>query len=296
MEIHQLEYVMAVVKYHHFSYAANIICISQSTLSQQIKKLEEELGVSLFERSTRQVKLTPAGREFAGYAARILEQIYQSRKAMQQYSVAERGEIVLGAIPIIGMLGLVSILADFQKEHPNIHLFIKEAGGETLLEELEKASIDVAFFISPQDDNTNENLQLYPLITDDLVLLVYKAHPLSGKRWADLKSLKDERFIFMSSDNGMFRVNVDVCQNAGFMPKVVFQSSQVDTIAALVGEGLGITILSYSVAKHVKTAAHTIVRIKDAPKKITVLALRKQAVITPALKVFCQFVLERFKQ
>ena len=296
MELHQLEYVMAVVKHNHFSYAADSVCITQSTLSHQIKKLEEELGVKLFERSTRKVRLTPAGKEFAGYAANILDQLYQSRRAMQQYSNAEKGEITVGAIPVIGMLGFIPLLTDFQKTYPNIHMTIKEAGGETLLDDLLSERLDAAFLIPPTDLKDYKGLQFSPLVMDDLVLLTYKSHPLAAEKSIDLKTVRHDNFIMMNTNDGMLRTNLEVCQKAGFTPKIVFQSSQVETIAALVAEGMGISILSASVAKHVKNSALSIIKLKGAPQKITALALRNNAVQSPVLIAFYKFVLARLKK
>jgi LysR family hydrogen peroxide-inducible transcriptional activator len=294
MEIHQLEYVMAVVKHHHFSYAADSVCITQSTLSHQIKRLEEELGVRLFERSTRKVRLTPAGREFANFASNILELLYQSRKVMQQYSDADKGEITVGAIPIMGILGFIPLLMDFQKTYPNIHMTFKEAGGETLLDDLQNEKIDTAFLIPPANVKNYPDLQFYTLFIDDLVLLTYKSHPLAAERSVDLKLLRNDNFVLMNTNDGMLRANLDVCRKSGFTPNVVFQSGQVDTVAAVVAEGMGISILSSRVAKHVKSSGLSIIKIKGAPKKITSLALRKDFVQSPVVNVFSKFILSRF--
>ncbi len=113
MEIHQLEYFLAVEKYRNFSTASLEICVSQSTLSQQIKKLEDELGVKLFIRYSRSVRLTPAGEDFLVHAQRIVSEIQQSRETIQKYISFDKGSIKIGVFPNMACLGLNKIITSF---------------------------------------------------------------------------------------------------------------------------------------------------------------------------------------
>ncbi|MBU2703728.1 LysR family hydrogen peroxide-inducible transcriptional activator [Sporomusaceae bacterium BoRhaA] len=294
MELHQLEYILAVVKYHHFSHAAAEICISQSTLSQQIGKLEEELGIRLFKRTTRTVSLTPAGKEFIAYAANILTEITLAKRAMQEFISVERGQLVIGAIPIIGFLGLTSVIASFQRAYPNLHLEIREDASDQLLEALQTSEIDVALLTPPSNYEQYDDIHFYPLINDDLVLIVNQGHPLSKKRMVELVELKNENHICMKATYGMLRVNLEACHRAGFNPNIVYQSSQVETISALVAEGLGVSLLTSRVAKSLKKASIRIVKIHNAPKRTTALAISQNNNHSPAITAFCKFVFDRF--
>ncbi len=293
MEIHQLEYVMAVVKYHHFSHAADAISISQSTLSHQVAKLEEELGIRLFERSTRAVSLTPAGKEFVAYATNILAEINRAKRAMQEHVAVERGEVIIGAIPIIGFLGLTSMIVSFQKAYPNLHLDIREDASDRLWEALQNSEIDVALMTPPQNYEQFQDFHFHSLLNDELVLVVNQGHPLSLKRFIDLREAMHEQFILMKANYGMLRVSLDACRSAGFQPAVVYQSSQVETIASLVAEGVGVTLLTSRVAKALKKQAIAIVKLNSAPTRITSLAVpRRQQ--SPAVNAFCKYTRDYF--
>lgn len=294
MELHQLEYILAVAKYQHFSHAAAEVCISQSTLSHQIGKLEEELGVRLFERTTRNVSLTPAGKEFIACAANVLTEIAQAKRAMQEFIAVERGQLVIGAIPIIGFLGLTSVIASFQRAYPNLHLEIREDASDQLLESLQTSEIDVALMTPPSNYEQYDDIHFYPLIEDDLVLIVNQGNPLSKKRMIDLAELKNEKHICMKATYGMLRVNLEACHDAGFKPNIVYQSSQVETISALVAEGLGVSLLTSRVAKSLKKPSIKIVKIHNAPKRITALAVSQNNNLSPAIKAFCKFVFDRY--
>jgi len=294
MEIHQLEYVLAVVKHHHFSQAAESICICQSTLSHQINKLEGELGVRLFDRTTRRVNLTPAGKEFAAHAANIIAELQLTKYHMQQYVVLEQGKIKIGAIPILGMLGLTSIIAAFQKSHPDVHLEILEDASNKVLETLLTAEIDVAFLTPPQNYAQYTNIQFYPLISDKLVVIVNQDHPIAKKRTIDLATLKDERYICMKLNYGMRRISINACHNAGFNPNIVYETSQVETISSLVGEGLGIALLTSRVAMAVQNPSISIVNLYNAPKRVTALAILQQDHLSPVVTAFRKFTLDKF--
>ena len=294
MEIHQLEYVLAVVKYHHFSHAADAICIAQSTLSHQINKLECELGVRLFDRTTRKVSLTSAGKEFITHAAKIIAEIKLANQNMQQHVVLERGEIKIGAIPILGLLGLTTIIASFQKKHPAVHLEIVEDASDRLLETLLSSEINVAFLTPPQNYEQYEDIQFYPLISDNLVVIVNRDHPIAKKKSIDLTELKDENYICMKLNYGMRRISINACHTAGFEPNIVYETSQVETISSLVGEGMGIALLTSRVAMSVKKPTISIVNLRNAPKRITSLAVPQRDHLSPVVTAFRRFALDHF--
>ena len=117
MELNQLQYFIAVAKHHSFSKASNTIHVAQSSLSHQVIKLESELGTQLFTRNTESV-LTDAGKEFHEYACRVITEINQASYAMQKYGSLQAGHIVIGALPIMGYLGITQLIATFHKAHP----------------------------------------------------------------------------------------------------------------------------------------------------------------------------------
>lgn len=290
MEIHQLQYIVAVAKHQNFTRAADEICLSQSSLSQQVGKLEEELGVRLFDRTTRSVALTPAGREFVAFSKRILAEIERSRQCMEKYVTLERGQIIIGALPIIGQLGLISLIAEFQNAYPGIQLEIREAGSRDLLDWLNSAEIDVAFLTPP--DNLPDDIETYPLLEDDLVLVTAKNHPLAGREVISLNEVAEERFISLNQHSGMYNVFLDACHKSGFNPNIAYTTSQVDTTFGLVAEGLGVAILSWRIARSSSLQDRlSIIKLDNKYTRVTALAVPKHPYVSPTIAAFREFTL-----
>lgn len=294
MDIFQLEYALAVARYQHFTRAADEICVSQSALSHQICKLEDELGVQLFRRTTRAVYLTPAGERFVEHAARILADITRTKQMMRQYAVAECGEIIIGAIPTIGLLGLAAEIAAFQNSHPNLSLSIQEDFSARLLDMLLAFAVDVAIMTLPTNKETYSDINFYPLICDELVLTVPAAHRLADKPVIDLSDIKDEKFIVMKPGNGLRGIALEACHSAGFEPNIIYQSSQVETTLAFVAAGAGVALMTSKVARFLKNIPYKIVKINNAPKRVTVLACLQQNFPSPAAAAFCSFMRDRY--
>lgn len=275
MEIHQLSYVLAVARYQHFSRAAAEICVSQSTLSQQIEKLEKELGVRLFERTTRSVRLTQAGQEFVSYARRILADVDQARNAMQMYTSMLTGQITVGAIPIIGHLGLTKMLASFQSTYPKVRLIIHENGSVILLDMLCALNLDVALLTPPR--LAPRSVIFYPLLTDRVVLVTSRRHPLAAYAMVDLAAARHEAFILMKAGFGMLRICLDACHAVGFEPNVIFQSSEINTILGLVEAGMGVTLLTRRLAMSFGPRDVALIDLNQPIYRTTALAVLRQA-------------------
>lgn len=296
MDIFQLEYVLAVAKYQHFTNAADEICVSQPAISNQIGKLEEEIGVQLFKRTTRKVYLTPAGKEFVGYAERVMAELARAKQAMRQYAAAEVGELVLGIIPTIGHLGLTADITCFQNTYAKIQVTIKEDYSEQLLGMLIESKIDLAIVTPPAVTAVYKEIEFYPLIQDKLVLVVPANHPVAAKKSISISEMKNEKFIFMNANSNLYRESLEVCRKAGFEPNVALRSRQVETVLGFVAAGLGNTIIANRVAKFLKKPSCALVDFKHAPKRITALAVAKNNASSPAVKLFRAFMLERFPQ
>lgn len=289
MELNQLQYFIAVAKHHSFSKASNAIHIAQSSLSHQVIKLESELGTQLFKRNTRSVMLTDAGKEFYEYACRVIEEMTQASYAMQKYSSLKAGHIVIGALPIMGYLGITQLIAIFHKAHPKIALGLLEAGSSILAEKLLSGDIDVAFLTPPTLKRYNQ-LDVTPLLEDNIVVVASKSHVnLNQLPIIDLKDLEHEKFILMGSDSSMRYLCESTCKTAGFIPKVILESNQVDTMVGLVASGLGITFLTFSVANAFRHREITIIPLRVPLKRITALGVISSN-SNSLVKIFCQFV------
>ncbi|MBP2625748.1 MAG: transcriptional regulator, LysR family [Firmicutes bacterium] len=291
MELHQLQYVVVVAKHQNFTRAAEEICLSQPSLSQQITKLEEELGVKLFERNTRNVLLTSAGQTFLEHATRILSEIEQIHRSMQEHTGLLKGKFIIGITPVIGKLKLSALITSFQRTHTGLDIHIVEGGSCVLFEQLCLSKIDVAILTPPINQDVNL-VDFYPLIDDELVLVTHSSHPLAVKGIIDLSEVSAEKFIFPNNTTGAYSITMQACHNAGFEPKIACECSQVETAMDLIKDRVGIALYSSRVAYSNTNPDISIVRLINPPRKPTVLAIRKRPHQLPAITAFRDFSLK----
>ncbi|UNC91549.1 LysR family transcriptional regulator [Candidatus Contubernalis alkaliaceticus] len=289
MELHQLEYVLAVAKYQGFTRAAEEIKVSQPSLSQQISKLESELGISIFVRTTRSVRLTQAGAEFAAHAERIMAEIKRAEQSIKKYLSVEKGQLSIGAIPIIGHYRIPNLLASFQSKFPDIKINIIEEQCELLLGMIHSAKIDAAIL---SQNNFDSMLNYYPLETDHMVVVINKDHPFSHKDYLELRELKTEKFITAPNTSGNYQDLLRACKSNGFVPKVLVNCHSVNTILGLVQEGLGIAVLSSRGAEQNYKAGLVLVPLIPPIERPLYLAVQKNNEHNYQLRIFLKFALE----
>ncbi len=287
MELHQLEYVRAVAKYQNFTRAAEEINVSQSSLSQQINKLENELGVRLFERTTRRVKLTPAGVDFVKHANNVLQELEEANRHIQEYLTVERGHIDLGVFPPLGTFNLTSLIADFQKTFPGVKLSFHEAECEDLVGMLTESKINLAFLSEYETDAVD----FYNLMVDEVALIVNAFHPLAVQQSVSLSQLANENFIVPYQTSGICKSFEAACNEAGFNPNVVYYCSHIDTNVGLVQANLGVGVLSYQTALRHESEVKVLRIVPPVIRKIS-LAAPKNVKYSPAVSVFIKFALQ----
>ncbi len=289
MELHQLEYVVAIAKFHSFTKAAADINTTQPLLSQQIKKLENELGVQLFERTTRNVELTSAGRAFLLHAQKVLGEVAQSRHTVRNYLDAATGSIRLGVLPVIGHYGLTSLIADFQRQFPGVRMEFVEGKCGELLAMLSGGSISAAFL---GEADAPVPVDSYTLVKNHLVLVTSILHPIAKRQSVDIASLSNEKFIIADPDSGLYGGFINACQNAGFEPDILYYCNQVETQLELVREGLAVTVLSSKAASRYNYCDLAIIGLEpEVLQKISLVTL-PHARLDPAIKVFVKFALD----
>ncbi|WP_312337675.1 LysR family transcriptional regulator [Anaerospora hongkongensis] len=291
MHIEQIKYILAAAKYKNFTNASYEVSLSQSSLSKHINRVEKELGgIKLFERTTRNVKLTVAGEEFINHAQRLLADYEEMQTSMKKYHALERGRLMVGTVQMMGRLGLTSVIATFSRKYPGIELDIKEKSTRDLLVLLHEKKIDVAFITLSIDSVAEKTIITYPLIVDEVFLVVNQCHPFAKKRSIDLSEAANEQFIFIERTFGIHETFIKACEKAGFHPNIIYESAHVDTILGLVAERLGVSLLSSRIAKSFPNV--TLVRLNNPIKRITALAVPKQIQPPKPLKVFIKHALE----
>lgn len=289
LDLEQLKYVMAIVKHQHLTNASYELSISQSSLSKHLKKVEQELdGVQLFDRTTRNVKLTDAGQEFAKHASRIIAEYDNMMSAMKEFAEIEHGSLLVGTIPVYSSRGLISLFTSFQKKYPGIQLEVKEKLTNELIDLLKKSELDMAIIALPVDMNPLNTFKTYPMIEDEVVLITHKSHPFAKKRSIHLSEAADQSFIFINHASTLYQICIDACKEAGFTPKITYESSQIDIVAGLVEEGLGVSLITLREAEFSVQSNIAIVRLETTIKHTTALAIRSRLNHSNAMRAFLE--------
>jgi DNA-binding transcriptional LysR family regulator len=290
MELHQLQYVVEVAGQKNFTRAADKINVSQSTLSQQVAKLEDELGVKLFERNSRTVELTQIGAEFIIQAKILLDNLEKSKQIVLEYKGLIKGTLRIGVIASLGRIEYAAMMTDFYRQYPGVNFEIVQAGTYELLEKLAGKELEVAFVVMPAEGQYRD-INFRHLAYDDYVLALPPSHRLAGRPQLDLAEVAEEKFVFHPAADRMFSICMDACIKAGFHPTIVCESNHSPTCLSLISAGMGIGFFPREKLKNTSFDI-AVSQIKQPLKKEIVLAMGKQATLSPVAAKFHNFVLK----
>jgi LysR family hydrogen peroxide-inducible transcriptional activator len=246
MEMHQLRYVVAVARARNFSRAAEQCHVSQPSLSQQIQKLEEELGERLFDRMKREAKLTAHGEAFLPRALRILEEVDLARREASDARSLLRGRVIVGVLPTIAPYLLPAVLGDFAKRFPSVEIVVQEETTAQLLKLVNACEIDFAVASRPIQDR---RMEVQDLFTEELRLALPPRHSLTRKRTVRLADLEKEPFIVMKEGHCLGDQVLNFCERRDLKPTISFRTAQLETIQALVHAGAGISLVPAMAAR-----------------------------------------------
>ena len=246
MEMHQLRYAAAVARMGNFSRAAEQCHVSQPSLSQQIQKLENELGERLFDRMKRQAKLTPHGEAFLRRAARILEEVDAAQREATEAKGLLRGSVAIGVLPTIAPYLLPDVMAKFTETYPGVEVIVQEDTTARLLKLALAYEIDFALASQPIHD---QRLEVRELFTEELLLALPPGHPLTRKRVVNAANLKGERLIIMKEGHCLGDQVLGFCDRRDLRPQISFRSAQLETVQALVRASLGISLIPAMAAR-----------------------------------------------
>jgi len=246
MEMHQLRYVVAVARAGNFSRAAERCHVAQPSLSQQILKLEEELGERLFDRMKREARLTPHGEVFLRRAVRILEEVDAARREAADAQSLLHGRLTVGVLPTIAPYLLPDVLVRYAAEFPGVEIEVQEDTTARLLKLAQAYEIDFALASRPIQD---PRMEVKDLFAEELRLALPPAHPLTRKRTVSLADLEKERFIVMKEGHCLGDQVLNFCEQRELKPTIHFRSAQLETIQALVRSGVGISLVPAMAAR-----------------------------------------------
>lgn len=284
MEIQQLYYYMELCKQKNFTEAGYACNMTQGALSKQIRKLENELGITLIRRNTRKFELSKEGEIFLSYAKKMTGTYEEMLKIVQKNQ-----EIKIGCMPVLAPYHFARLVADFRKEYPDIKLVIDER----IASEIQENSDRYDFLILRENMMEDQKkFRFSPLYDDKLCAVLYEKHPLYGRDRLQLKELKDDVFIFPERGSGSYEVFYKSCEKAGFEPKIAFEFPQANTIMSFVSEGVGVTITFSTVYREAKCAGVKMIPLEDELHSVISLFYRKNKPLDYAKKQFLNYVRE----
>ncbi len=267
MELQQLRYVSAIAETGSFSRAAERCQVAQPSLSQQVLKLEDDLGAKLFDRLGRSVRLTEAGRAFLPHARSILSQVEAAKSSVADHCEDVRGSVAVGVIPTIAPYMMPRYTTAFAKRYPEAKLRIVEETTPVLVESLRDLSIDLAILALPL---RHKDLELIPLRTEPLFVVLPRNHPRAGAEVLALKDIRGESFVMLRDGHCFRDLSITTCIRARITPRIAFESDQFSSLFAMVAAGVGISLVPKMAID--RNAGCRYVRLSDARAMRTIVA------------------------
>jgi DNA-binding transcriptional LysR family regulator len=289
--IEQMQFFLMIERLNSFSEAANELYISQSTLSKQIKALEQHLGFKLFNRTTRKIQITPAGEVFRKYAQRIVSEYHEMVIETEKYQ-KDFVRLNVASIPVLEAYHLFDLFDEFQKETPNIHVVVEECERPFALSELRRGVVDMAILRSCLIEK--EKFVIIPFAEDEMVLIVSETHPFAEHDEVSLKDAENETFYFLSKNTGMYAFSIETCRNAGFSPNVMQSEINRRSIRSKIMHEQGITMMAETIAKELLIPGLTYVKLKEHPVVDLSFVLQNEKTSDNA-NAFIQYVKAHFK-
>ena len=262
MELRQLRYLIAIVDHGTFTAAAEALHVAQPALSQQMRRLEAEVGVPLLRRGARGVRTTEAGELLLARARRVAAELDAAAAELDQVQGVERGRVIVGAMGSLGPVDLPALLAAFHSEHPQIILEVKEEPTVELVRLLAADEVDLAF--ATRGPELPAGVVEQVMAEEDLVLVVGPEHRLARRRTpVRLGALAEDPWVAFKGGTGLRQAMDAATAAAGVRPRVAFASNELDRVLALVARGLGVSVVPRSTAS---TAREPIAILDVAPR------------------------------
>lgn len=277
-----MRYVVAVAETNSFTRAAERCHVVQSALSHQIARLEHELGAKLFERTTRRVRLTPAGTAFLPAARQCLDAADRAAAEVAAAIGEVRGRLDVGLIPSVAAVDVAAALRVYRERYPQVRIGLRVGASDELIEQVKERSVEVAFLGLPPTLRPH-GVHARELARDRLVAVVAPGHPLADEPSVDLRRLVSEDFVDLPAGTAG-RIQSDLAfQAAGLTREVPFEVTNADFLARLVSQGLGIALLPSAYVS--RLSGVTTIEVTDAPTRVEYV-IRHRDGSTPAAAAF----------
>ena len=295
MTLTELRYIVAVSHEKHFGRAARACHVSQPTLSIAIKKLEEELGVQLFERKASEITVTPVGERIIEQAQRTLEAADGVRLAAREGKDQLAGPVRIGAIYTIGPYLFPDLIPRLRKHAPDMPLVIEENFTAVLAEKLKQGELDVIIISLPFKE---QGILTLPLYDEPFVVLLPAAHPLTQRKFINSKQLENEPVLLLGAGHCFRDQVLDLCSTVQRGPRGALartmEGGSLETIRQMVASGVGVTVLP-ATAVHANEGGSELIRMRPfarpVPDRRVVLAWRKSFPRPQAVEALRQAIL-----
>ncbi len=290
MNLRDLRYLVALADLRHFGRAADACFVSQPTLSTQIKKLEEELGVTLIERAPRKVMLTAAGQDAVLRARRIVAEVDELKESARRSRDPASGALRLGVFPTLGPYLLPHVVPQLRERFPQLELLLTEEKSDVLLARLREGKLDAALLALPLHD---DQLHAQFLFEEAFLLAAPERHPLAQSKALHIDALNDETLLLLEDGHCLRDQALDVCRLSGAQEKTGFRATSLETLRQMVAAGVGVTLLP-ALSVHdpiVQPAGIRLVRFADpAPSRRIALVWRKSSALDGLLQQLAEVV------
>src|SRR5499427_4226462 len=284
MNLRDLRYLVALAEHKHFGRAAEASFVSQPTLSTQIKKLEDELGVALVERTPRKVLLTEVGREIAQRAREVLNEVDQIRSIARRTLDPESGTVRLGIFPTLGPYLLPHVVPRIRERFPRLELLLVEEKTEVLLRQLREGRLDAAILALPVHD---DQLHAEFLFEEPFLLAVPESHELAQRKLLKLDDIADQNLLLLEEGHCLRDQALEVCHRAGASEKSGFRATSLETLRQMVAANVGVTLLPTLAVKPPVARSENIHLLNfrgAAPSRRIAMLWRKSSALAPFLK------------
>ncbi|HSD16932.1 MAG TPA: DNA-binding transcriptional regulator OxyR [Thermomonas sp.] len=290
MNLRDLKYLIALADLRHFGKAADACFVSQPTLSTQVRKLEEELGVTLVERAPRKVMLTPTGQDVVQRARRIVADVEQMREAARRSKDPESGSLRLGVFPTLAPYLLPHVVPQLRERFPQLELLLVEEKSDVLLQRLREGWLDAALLALPVHD---EQLHTEFLFDEPFVLAAPHGHELATRTSLRIDDLSDETLLLLEDGHCLRDQALDVCRLSGAHEKSGFRATSLETLRQMVAAGVGVTLLP-ALSVHAPIVQPASIRLvtfdAPAPSRRIALVWRKSSAMEAFLRQLAEAV------
>lgn len=292
MTFDQFSYFLAVAKHGSFSLAADELFISQSSLSKHIKALESDLGLILINRKSYPVTLTPAGKHFLKLAIGLTRDYKDMLFQMSQFVAYQKDSLRIGSIPILSHYGLMTQIQRFQMENPTIRVSLHEYDQKRIREMLQENMLDLA--IIRIDMLPTENLDVLPLLSEEIVLVCPLDHHLGKKNEVSISELQNENFVLLDEKSEIHHLCKTVCRSNGFSPNVSCTSTRHETLMDMILEGFGVSLIPRNLVNPEMYPQLAFIPLKEKIHSTTAL-VKKASQSSKELTLFFNYFLNKTK-